>query len=146
MTRHYTEYNDTIRLRQRDIGDIIQKSHQTGCKYYICINLAERSVWMGFKEPFESSIDRLHALYYKIPTADDDIKVCVGLWSRKPSNHAIEHHLCAMHNSFEPVIRPGDAYDLLKFGRESRYLEMTLPTYKGKSRFIEPLDFNLGAI
>lgn len=141
MTRHYTEYNDTIRLRQRDIGDIISKSRQTGCKYYMCINLAERRVWMGFNEPFESGIDRLHALYYKVKTADDDIKVCLGLWSRKPSSHAIEHQLCTVHNSHEPVVGPRDAYNLLRRGGESRYLEMALPTYVSKSKFIEPLDF-----
>ena len=85
MSSHYSEYNDTIRLRQRDIGDIIAKSRETGCKYYMHVNLAERRVWVGFNEAFESGIDRLHALYYKIPTADDDIKVCIGLWSRLPS-------------------------------------------------------------
>lgn len=141
MTRHCTEYNDTIRLRQRDIGDIISKSRQTGCKHYMHVTLAERCVWVGFNEAFESGIDRLYALYYKIPTADDDIRLCVGLWAKSPSHRAIEWQLRSISTSPEPVVGPQDAYDLLQRGHESRYLEMALPTYVSKSKFIEPLDF-----
>lgn len=141
MTRHYTDYNDTIKLRQRDIGDIIAKSRETGCKYYMQITLAERPAWVGFNKAFESGIDRLHALYYKIPTADDDIRVCVGLWAKSPSYRAIEWQLRNISTSPEPVVGPHDAYDLLRRGGESRYLEMALPTYVSKSKFIEPLDF-----
>lgn len=141
MTSHYSEYNDTIRLRQRDIGDIIQKNHETGCKYYMHVNLAERRVWVGFNEAFESGIDRLHALYYKIPRADDDIRVCVGLWAKSPSHRAIEWQLRNISTSPEPVVGPQDAYDLLQRGQEGRYLEIALPTYVSKSMFIESLDF-----
>lgn len=144
MNRHYADdYNDTIKLRQRDIGDIIQKSNETGCKYYMQISLAERRVWVGFKEPFESGIDRLHALYYKVKTADDDINVCLGLWDGKPSSDTIERQLWSINNSPEPAIHQQDIYDLLKFGRESGYLELVLPNYVSKSRFIDNVDFDI---
>lgn len=143
MNKRYSECNDTIRLRQRDIGDIIQKSCETGCKYYMQINLPERRVWVGFDKPFESCIERLHILYYKIPTADDDINVCLGLWGRPPSHRAIEAQLRNVSHSPEPVIGPKDAYELLAYGEHTRYLEIALPTFKSKDRFIDnAFDFN----
>lgn len=132
MTRHYTEYNDTIKLRHRDIGDIVDKANQSGCRYYMQLNLQGRSVWMGFNEAFESGIDRLHALYYKIPVEGGVIRVCVGLFRSSPSHDAVYLQLMGASNIPDPMITAAIAHDLLQI-KETKHIELRRPTYVSNS-------------
>lgn len=132
MTRHYTEYNDTIKLRQRDIGDIVDKANQSGCRYYMQLNLQGRSVWMGFNEPFESGIERLHALYYKISIESGVIRVCVGLFRSSPSHDAVYLQLMGTGNIPDPMIAHNTAHAFLQ-RKETKHIELRRPTYVSNS-------------
>lgn len=132
MSSYYSEYNDTIRLRQRDIGDIISKSRKTGCKYYMHVNLAERRVWVGFNEAFESGIDRLYALYYKISIESGVIRVCVGLFRSSPSHDAVYLQLMGTGNIPDPMIAHNTAHAFLQ-RKETKHIELRRPTYVSNS-------------
>ena len=141
MPRHYTEYNDTIKLRYRDIGEIIDKAKQSGCRYYMQLNLQGRAVWVGFTEPFEAGIDRLYALYYKIPIEDGVVNICLGLWRSSPSVDSIFTHLQGVSNVPDPVVPPDLVNDFLHKW-DTKYIALKRPTYVSqskKSRKVVPL-------
>lgn len=141
MTRHYTEYNDTIKLRHRDIGDIVDKANQSGCRYYMQLNLQGRSVWMGFTEPFEAGIDRLYVLYYKIPIEDGVINICVGLFRSMPSYDTIYLQLMAASSVPDPMVTTELAHEILQQGH-TKYIELGRPTYISKNKYFIPPSFN----
>ncbi len=140
MTRHYTEYNDTIKLRHRDIGDIVDKANQSGCRYYMQLNLQGRSVWMGFNEAFEAGIDRLYALYYKIPIEGGVIRVCVGLFRSLPSHDAVYLQLMGTGNIPDPMIAHNTAHAFLQ-RKETKHIELGRPTYVSDSKTFMPPSF-----
>lgn len=140
MTRHYTEYNETIKLRQRDIGEIVDKAIQSGCRYYMQLNLQGRSVWMGFTEPFEAGIDRLYALYYKLPIEDGVIRVCVGLFRSSPSYNTAYLQLMGAGNIPDPMIDAVIAHAFLQQGN-TKHIELKRPTYVSDSKTFMPPSF-----
>ncbi len=136
MTRHYTDYNDTIKLRYRDIGDIVDKAMQSGCRYYMQLNLQGRNVWVGFNEAFESGIDRLYSLYYKIPMEDGVIRVCVGLFRSSPSHDAVYLQLMGTSNIPDPMINAAIVHSFLQI-KETKHIELRRPTYVSNSPIFE---------
>ena len=140
MPRHYTEYNDTIRLGHRDIGEIMDKASQSGCRYYMQLNLQGRSVWVGFTEPFEAGVDRLYVLYYKRPIEDGVIRVCVGLFRSSPSHDAVYMQLMGTSNISYPAITAALAYEFLQRG-DTAHIELRRPTYVSDSKTFIPPSF-----
>lgn len=135
MTRGYTEYNETIKLRQRDMADIVSKVKQSGCRYYMQLNLQGRSVWVAFNEPFESGIDRLYALYYKIPAEDEVVRICIGLWRSVPSRDTVYLQMMGVGNTPDPMITHDLVHNFLNI-KLTDYIELRRPTYKSKNRLI----------
>ena len=140
MTRHYTEYNDTIKLRYRDIGEIVDKAKQSGCRYYMQLNLQDRSVWVGFNEAFEAGIDRLYALYYKIPIEDSVIRVCVGLFRSLPPYNTAYLQLMKVGDTPDPIIDAVIVHEFLQ-KKDTKHIELKRPTYVSDSKTFIPPSF-----
>ncbi len=139
MTRHYTEYNDTIKLRHRDIGEIVEKAKQSGCRYYMQLNLQGRSIWVGFNEAFEAGIDRLYAMYYKLPIEDGVINICLGLWRSSPSpHHILAHLLQGVSNIPDPIVTPDLVHRFL--GKwETSHIALKRPTYVSERKMFSDI-------
>lgn len=130
MSGKYTEYNNSISLKNRDIAEIIDKASQDNCDYFMQLSLQGRGLWIGFKEPFESGIDKLYALYYKIRTRKGCfIYACLGLWRDKPSANQLYLALMGVNASVDAVINSDEMREFMHMG-ESSCLALRHPTYQ----------------
>lgn len=126
----YREYNNSILLKERDIREVIKKAEQSNCDYFMQLNLQGRSLWMGFKEPFESGIDNLYALYYKIRTRKGGyIYACLGLWRDKPSANQLHLAIMSVNASVDAVLNSDEIMEFMHMG-ESSCLALRHPTYQ----------------
>lgn len=130
MSGKYTEYNNSISLKNRDIAEIIYKASQDNCDYFMRLSLQGRGLWVGFKEPFHSSIDRLYALYYKIRTRKGGyIYACLGLWRDRPSANQLHLAIMSVNASVDAVINSDEMLEFMHMG-ESSCLALRHPTYQ----------------
>lgn len=128
----YREYNNSILLKERDIREVINKAEQSNCDYFMRLSLQGRGLWMGFKEPFESGIDNLYALYYKIRTRKGGfIYACLGLWRDKPSTTQLHLALMGVNTSLDPVLNSDEMMEFMHMG-ESDCLSLRHPSYQHK--------------
>lgn len=135
MTRRWQEYNDTISLSRRDMPDIIGKYRQSDCRYFMQLNLQGRGAWVNFKEPIESSIDQLYALYYKVQVDDGFIYICLALWRERPKFESIQMALMSANNELDPMINIRDMNYFMS--GDTRVIELKRPTYKSKDRVLD---------
>lgn len=136
----FREYNNSILLKERDIREIVYKTEQSNCDYFMQLGLQGRGLWVGFKEPFHSGIDRLYALYYKIKTRKGGyIYACLGLWRDKPSTNQLHLALMSVNATVDPVLNSDEVMEFMHMG-ESSCLVLRHPTHHPK--FIsEPVSF-----
>ena len=140
MTKKFREYNNSILLKERDIREIIDKAEQSNCDYFMQLSLQGRGLWVGFKEPFHSGIDRLYALYYKIRTRKGGyIYVCLGLWRDKPSTNQLHLALMSVNATVDPVLNSDEVMEFMHMG-ESSCLVLRHPTHHPKFNS-EPVSF-----
>lgn len=104
------------------------------------LNLQGRVVWMGFNEAFEAGIDRLYALYYKIPIEDGVIRVCVGLFRSLPPLTTAHLQLMGASNISDPMIDTAIIREFLQRGY-TKYIEVGQPTYVSDSKTFIPPSF-----
>ena len=136
----FREYNNSILLKERDIRNIIDKAEQSNCDYFMQLGLQGRGLWVGFKEPFHSGIDRLYALYYKIRTRKGGyIYVCLGLWRDKPSTNQLHLALMSVNATVDPVLNSDEVMEFMHMG-ESSCLVLRHPTHHPKFNS-EPVSF-----
>lgn len=136
----FREYNNSILLKERDIREIVDKAEQSNCDYFMQLGLQGRGLWVGFKEPFHSGIDRLYALYYKIRTRKGGyIYVCLGLWRDKPSTNQLHLALMSVNATVDPVLNSDEVMEFMHMG-ESSCLVLRHPTHHPKFNS-EPVSF-----
>ena len=136
----FREYNNSILLKERDIREIIDKAEQGNCDYFMQLGLQGRGLWVGFKEPFHSGIDRLYALYYKIRTRKGGyIYVCLGLWRDKPSTNQLHLALMSVNATVDPVLNSDEVMEFMHMG-ESSCLVLRHPKHHPKFNS-EPVSF-----
>lgn len=136
----FREYNNSILLKERDIREIVYKTEQSNCDYFMQLGLQGRGLWVGFKEPFHSGIDRLYALYYKIKTRKGGyIYVCLGLWRDKPSTNQLHLALMSVNATVDPVLNSDEVMEFMHMG-ESSCLALRHPTHHPKFNS-EPVSF-----
>lgn len=129
MSLRFQEYNDTISLKERDIPDILRKAKHGNCDYFMQLNLQGRHVWMGFKEPFESTIDMLYALYYKVKTSKGYVYMCLGLWRERPNAPTVYNTLMLANKSIDAVIDNRDISEFMSMG-ETQHLVLKHPAHQ----------------
>ena len=138
MTEKFREYNNSILLKERDVRELIYKAEQSNCDYFMQLSLQGRGLWVGFKEPFETGIDRLYALYYKIRTRKGGyIYACLGLWRDKPSVNQLHLVLMSVNASVDPVLDSDEIMEFMHMG-ESSCLVLRHPTYQHSQDNIMP--------
>lgn len=137
MAIKWTEYNDLISLRSSDIQKALYKARKEKCDYFMQLNLQGRGAWLGFKEPFESSVDRLYALYYKTETERGFVYFCLGLWREKPSPYHIYDALMSANRSIDAVINRDEVSDFISIG-ETKHLVFREPTHQPEYDFLSP--------
>lgn len=127
----YREYNNCISLKERDIADILNKARQSNCDYFMQLNLQGRGVWVGFTEPFESGVDRLYVLYYKLRTDKGHVYMCLGMWrkDREPSINELHLALMSANSSLDPVIDSRDISEFMNMG-ETQHLVLRRPMHQ----------------
>ena len=136
----FREYNNSILLKERDIREIVFKAEQSNCDYFMQLGLQGRGLWVGFKEPFHSGIDRLYALYYKIRTRKGGyIYACLGLWRDKPSTNQLHLALMSVNATVDPVLNSDEVMEFMHMG-ESSCLVLRHPTHHPKFNS-EPVSF-----
>lgn len=136
----FREYNNSILLKERDIREIVDKAEQSNCDYFMQLGLQGRGLWVGFKEPFHSGIDRLYALYYKIRTRKGGyIYVCLGLWRDQPSTNQLHLSIMGVNASVDPVLNSDEISEFMHMG-ESSCLVLRHPTHHPKFNS-EPVSF-----
>lgn len=136
----FREYNNSILLKERDIREIIDKAEQSNCDYFMQLSLQARGLWVGFKEPFHSGIDRLYALYYKIRTRKGGyIYACLGLWRDKPSTNQLHLALMSVNATVDPVLNSDEVMEFMHMG-ESSCLVLRHPAHHPKFNS-EPVSF-----
>lgn len=136
----FREYNNSILLKGRDIREIVDKAEQSNCDYFMQLGLQGRGLWVGFKEPFHSGIDRLYALYYKIRTRKGGyIYACLGLWRDKPSTNQLHLALMSVNATVDPVLNSDEVMEFMHMG-ESSCLVLRPPTHHPKFNS-EPVSF-----
>ena len=125
----WKEYNNGISLQERDIADILNKARQSTCSYFMQLNLQGRGLWVGFREPFEYGIDRLHALYYKVRTDKGHVYMCLSLWRKEPSANELHLALMSANASVGAVIDSSDISEFMHMG-ETQHLVLRRPTHQ----------------
>lgn len=130
MSLRFREYNDTISLKARDIPDIIRKAKYGNCEYFMQLNLQGKHVWMGFQESFESTIDMLHAVYYKARTQKGYAYICLGLWRERPKPHDLYNTIMSANQSVDAVIGNQEVSEFMNIG-ETEHLVLRRPAYQG---------------
>ena len=139
MSIGFTEYNDTVSLKGRDIPRIINSADQGSYKYFMQLGLQGCGLWVGFKDPFHASRDMLHALYYKIRTSKSGFAyACIGLWRKQPNSHDLYYALMSVSKSVDTVLDSKEISKFMSVGEterlvlkhpEYRKLEDDMPSY-----------------
>lgn len=128
MSNDKREYNNTISLKQRDLSAILEKAEQSNYDRFMQLHLQGASVWVGSREPYEGSIDRLHALYYKLHSRKGGIVyLCLGLWRHNPTPNELYNTLLSINASTDAVISSYEIAEFLNLG-ESEYITLRHPT------------------
>ena len=142
MTKGWAEYNYGIFLREKDLPDILEKAERSNCNYYMRLNLQGNPVWVGFIAPFESGMDRLHALYYKLRNRKGSTTyLCLGLWRYQPGQEELYKALLSVDAPPDGVIGSREITEFMSVG-ETRFLTLCPPTLRRLSDdipvYIEP--------
>lgn len=137
MNRNWKEYNDCILITEREVDKVVAKSKQGNCDHFLQLNLQGRAVWIGFKEPFEASIDKLYALYYKVRVGIGTIYMCLGLWRERPDRSDLHFALMRLTNAADPVIDSDEVMEFIHMG-ESECLALRPPSYRSERKHEVP--------
>lgn len=138
MSNEKREYNNTISLKQRDFADILEKAEQSNCQYFMQLHLQGSGIWIESIYPFESGLDRLHALYYKLRSRKGTtVYLCLGLWRKNPSRTALYNALLSINSSVDAVISSDEIADFINMG-ENECLTLRHPTWRFAQKAVAP--------